>query len=122
MKDVRSTVSKKTMTLHGLPHEVTNLLEKLGERLKLSRVRRNMTQKSLASAMFCTRQTVSKMERGDPSVSVGVFLTAAFCLQRLDEVEDIFIMENDILGQHIDAMRHAERSKVREKIEKKYDF
>ena len=103
----------KRMTIHSCPEAVQDILTKLGENLKLSRKRRNMTMSQLAEAMFVTRQTVSKMEAGDPAVSISTYILAVFCLQREKEFKDFLSPRNDVLGCMLDEMRHIQRERIK---------
>jgi len=100
---------KQNRTIAALPQDVANLLARLGENLKIARLRRNMTQQELAAAMFTTRQTVARLEAGDAGVSLGMFFTAAFCLRRLDELRGMLSPETDIEGITLERRRLLRR-------------
>lgn len=46
-------------------------MESLGERLKLARLRRQITASLLAERTGISRATLHKIEKGDPSVAMG---------------------------------------------------
>ena len=96
---------KRNLTLAALPRDIVDFLSRLGENLKLARLRRNMTQKELAAAMFTTRQTVARLEAGDAGISLGMFLTAAFCLRRFAELRGMLSPETDIEGFTLERRR-----------------
>ena len=52
---------------------VSRLLEAFGENLKLARLRRKYSADSVAQRAGITRRTLSKVERGDPGVALGVY-------------------------------------------------
>lgn len=61
----------------------------LGTRLRSARLRRSMTQAMLAERVGVSRQTVSKLEAGDPGTSLGTalrVLTALGLNQDLDQL------------------------------------
>ena len=72
-----------------------------------------MTQGDLAKAMFVTRQTVARLEKGDPSVALATLLLAIFCLQREKELAGFLAPENDKLGMLLDMQRLDRRKKIR---------
>lgn len=51
------------------------LLEQLGDNIKLARKRRGYTQVLISERTGISRLTIRKIEKGDPSVSVGHYLT-----------------------------------------------
>lgn len=52
----------------------TRLLADLGERLRLARLRRRLTTTAVAVRCGISRPTLAKVERGDPSVTLGTYL------------------------------------------------
>jgi len=81
-----------------------------------------MTQATLAEAMFVTRQTVARLERGDPSVALSTFLLAVFCLQRERELDNFLAPEADELGMMLEMQRQDRRRTVRQKKRDDLDF
>lgn len=52
----------------------SRLLADLGERLRLARLRRRLTATTVALRCDISRPTLVKVERGDPSVTLGTYL------------------------------------------------
>lgn len=52
----------------------SSLLADLGERLRLARRRRRLTASAVATRCDISRPTLAKVERGDPSVTLGTYL------------------------------------------------
>ena len=69
-------MSKASLALVSLPPEVASALLTLGERLALARLRRRESQKQWAARLGVSVPTLIRMERGDPSVRMGVYATA----------------------------------------------
>jgi len=64
---------------------------RLGNRLKIARAEKNLSQTQLASLAWVTRQTISSIETGQYNPSALLALTLA---RRLDKrVEDLFFLE-----------------------------
>lgn len=105
-------MTKKSRAIQGLPLSVTDLIQRIGRDLRTTRLRRGMSQEDLAKRMFVSRQTLQRIERGDPSVSIGVILSCAFCLDRLDELKDILSTQNDKFGIILENQKRAIQRRV----------
>lgn len=77
--------------------------EALGERLRLARLRRRMPLTELASRVGVARQTLSRLEHGDLSASLGV-LARVLGVLGLEEDLDA-IARDDELGQRMQDVR-----------------
>lgn len=81
-----------------LPHEVSDSLSRIGERIRIARKRRAMTMKDMASRMFVTRKTLSRLEQGDPGVSIAVFASALWVLGLDRDLLEVAVPERDKVG------------------------
>lgn len=106
----------------SLPLDVQKILRSLGENIRLSRKRRDMTQNDLAKAMSSTRQTISKIERGDGSVAWETFIMAVFCLSREKELDKLLDPNADRTGLIIDSRKQEKRRRVRHRRLDDLDF
>ena len=107
---------------HLLPGEIQALLKNIGKNIQLSRKRREMSQADLAKAMFVTRQTVSRLENGEPSIAMATLLLAVFCLQREKELLGLLAPENDKLGMFLDTQRQEKRKAIKRRKRDDLDF
>ena len=64
-------------------------LRSLGERLRRARLARNDTMAIFAERLGVSEQTVRAMERGQPTVQVGIWLDALWVLDDLQVVEKL---------------------------------
>ena len=64
---------------------------RLGNRLKVGRAEKNLSQEQLASAVGVTRQTISSIETGQYNPSALLALRLARYLEK--RVEDLFSLE-----------------------------
>ena len=55
-----------------MPRALTQLLQLMGEQIMLARKRRHLSMQDIADRATVTRLTVSKVEHGDPRVSMRV--------------------------------------------------
>ena len=93
----------------ALPLPATHALRKLGRDLALARRKRGISTADMASRVFVSRDTLWRLERGDPSVSLGTLATAAFILQLHDRLADLAAPAGDHLALSLDERRLPKR-------------
>lgn len=71
-------------------------LKEVGRLLTEARKRRSMTVKELAARIGVDRRTLTQLERGSPTVSIGVFFQALSALNLLRGIEEVVRPENDV--------------------------
>lgn len=74
-------------------------LSDLGERLRLARRRRDITAGLFAERMGVSRETLRRLEKGDPTIAMGTYLCALRVLG-LDKDVDA-IARDDVLGRKL---------------------
>ena len=92
---------------------LTRLLSRLGENLRLARLRRAYSAETVAQRAGITRKTLYRIERGDPAVSVGIY---ARVLQALGLEADLEkVAADDVLGRKLQdsKLRPRERAPKR---------
>lgn len=82
-------MSKASLALSSLPQEVAGSLVTLGERLAVARLRRRESQKQWAARLGVSVPTLIRMERGDPSVRMGVYATALWLAGMSGDLADL---------------------------------
>jgi transcriptional regulator with XRE-family HTH domain len=93
-----------------MPLEVQDLCTTIGERIRVARTRRNMTQQDFASRLGTSRQTVQRLEAGDPSVGLGIFLLATWILGLHRDLTGILAPERDTVGLREEYRRLPKRA------------
>jgi transcriptional regulator with XRE-family HTH domain len=63
-----------------LPLPAAHALRQLGRDLALARRKRGIATADMAARLFVSRDTLWRLERGDPTVAAGTLATAAFIL------------------------------------------
>lgn len=63
-----------------MPKLLTQNLELMGEQIMLARKRRHLTMQDIANRATVTRLTVSKVEKGDPTVAIGIYARVLYAL------------------------------------------
>lgn len=80
------------------PLAVNRLLSLLGDDLRAARKVRGMSVQDMAERIGVTRKTLSKLEAGDPTVSLGLLIKAAWVLDLDANLRDVFAPERDHVG------------------------
>ena len=106
-------MSKTTMG-NKLPRKLEQKMQIVGEQIKLARLRRNLSVVQVAERATCSPLTVSRIEKGTPTVAIGIYLRVLYALQLDDDI--LLLAQKDEMGralQHL-ALKHRERTKQRE--------
>ena len=82
-----------------MPRALKQYLELMGEQIMLARKRRHLSMQDIADRATVTRLTVSKVEHGDPTVSMGIYARILFALNL--EKDITLIAANDPLGRQL---------------------
>lgn len=63
---------------------LSRLLKQVGTNLQYARLRRRYTAETVAERAGITRKTLSRVERGDPSVAIGIYARVLQALGLMD--------------------------------------
>jgi transcriptional regulator with XRE-family HTH domain len=96
-------------SIRPLPLPVASALRKLGRELSLARRKRGYSTADMAARLFVSRDTLWRLERGDPTVSMGTMATAAFVLQLHDRLANLAAPATDALALSLDEKRVPKR-------------
>jgi transcriptional regulator with XRE-family HTH domain len=99
----------KSKAYSSMPVGIHNLCNTLGSRVRIARTRRRLTQQDFASRVGTTRQTIQRLEAGDPTVGLGIFLTAAWVLGLHQDLENALDPARDMVGLREDFRRMPQR-------------
>lgn len=94
----------------ALPAPARRALKVMGESVTIARKRRRIPQQLLADRMLVSRQTVQRLEAGDPAVSLGVLASALFILGFTPRLEALLAPESDAMGISEDVARLPRRT------------
>ena len=81
-----------------LPLPVERALRNLGRNLQTMRIKRHITISVMAERVFISRQLLSKIEKGDPSVSLGAYANVLFVLGLENSLAELVDVRYDELG------------------------
>ena len=93
----------------SMPLPAAHALRKLGRDLALARRKRGISTADMASRLFVSRDTLWRLERGDPTVAIGTLATALFILQFHDRLANLAAPASDDLALHLDEERVPKR-------------
>lgn len=93
----------------SLPLPSAHALRKLGRDLALARRKRGISTSDMAARLFVSRDTLWRLERGDPTVALGTLATAAFVLQLHDRLANLAAPAMDAVALSLDERRLPKR-------------
>lgn len=91
-------MAKNTMGTK-LPRKLEQKMQIVGEQIKLARLRRNLSVAQIAERATCSPLTVSRVEKGAPTVSIGIYLRVLYALQLEDDI--LHLAKDDELGRRL---------------------
>ncbi|MGH6951254.1 MAG: hypothetical protein ACREH4_10295 [Vitreimonas sp.] len=96
---------KATRSKPALPLPVRRALRKLGEDISAARRRRKISVQLMAERAFVGRNTITRLEKGDPGVSIGIYATVLFVLGLTERLASLADFSADEVGQALDEQR-----------------
>ena len=88
-------------------------MQVVGEQIKLARLRRNLSVAQVAERATCSPLTVSLIEKGAPTVAIGIYLRVLYALQLDDDI--LSLAKDDKLGRTLQDMNLAQRERASKK-------
>lgn len=106
-------MAKNTMGTK-LPRKLEQKMELVGEQIKLARLRRNLSIAQVAERATCSTLTISRIEKGAPTVAIGIYLRVLYALQLDDDI--LLIAKEDKLGKSLQdlGLKNRERASKKE--------
>ena len=105
-------MAKSTMGTK-LPRKLEQKMQVVGEQIKLARLRRNLSVAQVAERATCSPLTVSRIEKGAPTVAIGIYLRVLYALQLDDDI--LTLAKDDELGRTLQDMNLAQRERASKK-------
>ena len=88
-------------------------MQVVGEQIKLARLRRNLSVAQVAERATCSPLTVSRIEKGVPTVAIGIYLRVLYALQLDDDI--LSLAKDDKLGRTLQDMNLPQRERASKK-------
>ncbi len=98
------TVSPKT----------TEILEQMGEQIKLARLRRRLSAELVAERAGISRATLWNVEKGSPSVAIGIYAAVLHALGNMDS-DFLLVAKDDELGRTLQDLELPVRRRAPKK-------
>ena len=96
-----------------LPRKLEQKMQTVGEQIKLARLRRNLSVTQVAERATCSPLTVSRIEKGVPTVAIGIYLRVLYALQLDDDI--LSLAKDDELGRALQDMNLPQRKRASKK-------
>ncbi|WP_419659810.1 putative DNA-binding protein [Desulfosarcina variabilis str. Montpellier] len=94
--------------------EIEEKLAQLGRRLRDARLKRNEPQREFAVRLGVSIPTLRKMETGDASVSIGLWIDALELLGHLGDIDHLLAPRQSLFEQY-----DAKKAKTRQRASKR---
>ena len=98
------TVSPKTV----------QILEQMGEQIKLARLRRRLSAELVAERAGISRATLWNVEKGSPSVAIGIYAAVLHALGNMDS-DFLLVAKDDELGRTLQDLELTVRRRAPKK-------
>lgn len=106
---------KRPTALDEMPAAALAPLRRLGEDLAIARKRRKEPRRLWAQRIGVSEPTLMRMERGDPSVAMGVYATALWLMGRAAALGEVAAPQHDQAALE-EAVRTAQARAVRRRV------
>lgn len=93
-------MGKKAVTV--LP-STKKILETMGEQIKLARLRRQLSVELVAERAGISRATLWNVEKGSPSVAIGIYAAVLHALNNMDK-DLLLVAKDDEFGKKMQDM------------------
>lgn len=96
----------------NLPIPVMRSLYKLGQDISDARRRRRITMELMAERAGLSRSTIGKIEKGDPTTSMGGYVSVLFVLGMEKRLNDLVDSAHDLIGRRLEDEKLPKRVRV----------
>ena len=96
-----------------LPRKLEQKMQVVGEQIRLARLRRNLSVAQVAERATCSPLTVSRIEKGVPTVAIGIYLRVLYAMQLDDDI--LSLAKDDKLGRALQDMNLPQRKRASKK-------
>jgi transcriptional regulator with XRE-family HTH domain len=115
-------MAKPSRSYQTLPAITIDQLRKLGHDIAVARKRRHMSMRDMAARMMVNLKSVQRLEKGDPTVGIGIVAGALWILGMDRRLGDLVAPESDAAGLQEDIKNLPRDFRKARKRADKYDF
>ena len=101
-------------TSYNLLPQTADILKTLGEQIKLARLRRNLSVELVAERAGISRTTLWNVEKGSPSVAIGIYAAVLHALNRMDK-DLLLVAKDDAMGRKMQDLNLITRKRATRK-------
>lgn len=91
--------------------DTKKILAILGEQIKLARLRRNISVQLVSQRAGISRSTLWKVEKGDPSVAMGIYACVLHAIGGMDK-DLLLVAKDDAMGRQIQDLNLITRKRA----------
>ena len=93
-----------------MPRKLEEKMKIMGEQIKLARLRRNLSIAQVAERATCSPLTINRVEKGSPTVSIGIYARVLYVLQLDNDL--LLIGKDDPQGRLLQDLnlKHRQRA------------
>jgi len=95
-----------------LPIPVIKALHKVGKDINDARRRRRVTIQLMAERAGLSRATISKIEKGDSTTSIGGYAAVLFVLGMTDRLSNLVDAAHDLTGRQLEEEKLPQRVRL----------
>ena len=104
-------MNKRGVTLSP---KTAKILEQMGEQIKLARLRRRLSAELVAERAGISRATLWNVEKGSPSVAIGIYAAVLHALGNMDG-DFLLVAKDDELGRTLQDLELPVRRRAPKK-------
>lgn len=106
-------MTKATMG-NKLPRKLEQKMQVVGEQIRLARLRRNLSIAQVAERATCSPVTINRVEKGMPTVAIGIYLRVLYALQLDDDI--LLLAQKDEMGRALQDLSLKRRERASKKV------
>jgi transcriptional regulator with XRE-family HTH domain len=99
----------------NLPIPALRALRKLGQDINDARRRRRITIELMAERAGLSKATISKVEKGEPTASMGAYSAVLFVLGLTDSLNKLADASHDLIGRQLEEENLPQRVRLPKK-------
>lgn len=110
-------MARKNKLLEAPPYAVEQTLEKLGNSLRLARLRRNLTIADVAEKIGTGPRAVRDAEKGKPSAGIVIYAALLWVFDLLGQLDEVADPTKDKEGLALSFIQERERARQKEDMD-----
>jgi transcriptional regulator with XRE-family HTH domain len=100
----------RSPAIEGLTPDLRQILQDVGKNISIARRRRRISQQELAERAQISLPTMRQVEKGSPSVGMGILLKVLYILQLHEQFHQLANPSTDEIGQGEELRRLPEKA------------